>query len=224
MTGSTTPSLSSEILNLLAQMQQMDQASGTSGSSSLSPSSLTMSSLTMSSLSLSSTNPLQQLFSAMDTNDDGSVSESEMESYVEGVGGTQSQADSLYSALNQGGTNGLTQSDFATAAPQAPQGAGGHHAHHHGMSANSSDQVANTLLQAIDGDDDSADGGTATGAGTSTNASIGITALGGASTNFAQAWETLQNQSVAQSSSMISMLDTLTKLGTTASAGGGITA
>jgi hypothetical protein len=160
----------------------------------------------------------------MDTNDDGSVSQSEMESYVEGVGGTQSQADSLYSALNQSGTSGLTQSDFASAAAPSspPQGMGGHH-HHHGVSG-SSDQVANTLLQALDGDDDSTDGTTASG--TSTSTSLGITTLGGSSaaTNFAQAWESLQNQSVAQSSSMISMLDTLSKLGMTASTSGGITA
>jgi hypothetical protein len=159
----------------------------------------------------------------MDTNDDGSVSQSEMESYVEGVGGTQGQADALYSALNQSGTSGLTQSDFAAAAPSSPpQGMGGHR-HHHGVSG-SSDQVANTLLQALDGDDDSTGGTTASG--TSTSTSLGITTLGGSSaaTNFAQAWESLQNQSVAQSSSMISMLDTLSKLGMTASASGGITA
>jgi hypothetical protein len=224
MTGSTTPSLSSEILNLLAQLQQMDEASATSsGGSSLTPSSLTMSSLSMSSLSANATNPLQQLFSAMDTDDDGSVSETEMESYVEGIGGTQSQADALYSALNQSGSSGLTQSDFAAAAPPAPpQGMSGHH-HHHGVSG-SSGQVANTLLQAIDGDDDSASD--ATGTSTSTNASLGITTLGGstASTNFAQTWEALQNQSTAQSSSMISMLDMLSNLGAANAASGGITA
>ncbi len=133
LTGSATPSLSSEVLGLLTQMRQMEgSASGGSSaaSSSTGISSLTLSSLAMSSLTLSSTNPMQQLFAAMDSNDgDDSVSES---------------------------------------------------ANASGSSSGSAD--------------------------------------------FAQTWESLQDQGVAQGSSMISMLDTLSKLDSTNTATSSVTA
>jgi Ca2+-binding EF-hand superfamily protein len=92
----------------------------------------------------------------MDTDGDGEISQSEMESYVQtNLGGTTAQADSLFTALNNGSTGNLTQtqlqSDLQNAgAPGGVQGRGHHH-HHHGAPP-SADQVGNDLAKAMDSD------------------------------------------------------------------------
>jgi Ca2+-binding EF-hand superfamily protein len=221
LTGSSTAGLTSETLDALMTLQQLD---GTSSSTS----------------SSSTSNPVQQLFSAMDTNGDGTVSQSEMESYVEGVGGTQAQADSLYNAINQTApagstTGGITESQMASAASQGSQtqaAQGGHHHHHHhaqGAGGNQADNVANSLLQALDTNDDgsvseseltnfvTANGGTAAQA-TSDFSALDTSGSGSlTSADFATAWSNLQAQQTSQSSGtmVVSLLDAFSKANTT---------
>lgn len=156
LTGSTQGQLSGQVLmTLIAMQQQSDAASGTSAAAASATSGTT------------SNSPLDQLFSAMDTNGDGSVSQNEMESYIENVGGTQAQADSLFSALSGSSsasgsttsTAGISESQMQNALQQSNpfSGMGHHHLHHHGMSASNgdpADQVANNLIQAMDTNDD----------------------------------------------------------------------
>jgi len=238
LTGSPTASLTSETLDALMALQQLDSSgasTATSASSSTSASTLAMS------------DPVQQLFSAMDTNGDGSISQSEMESYIEGVGGTQAQADSLYTAISQNGsaagtsTSGISESQLASAASpdqnaQAGQAGGAHHRHHHhrmqGGDQNQADSVANSLLQALDTNDDGAVSEsefsnfvTANG-GTSTDAASDFAALDSSgsgsltSADFAKAWSNFQAQQTSQSSGsmVVSLLDAFAKAGSATSA------
>jgi hypothetical protein len=87
-------------------------------------------------------NPLQQLFSSIDSNGDGSISQGEMESYIGQLGGTQAQADTLYSAL--GGTSATGISAQQLAQDSAPAHGGHHHHHHHMEEASQSDPSQNT--------------------------------------------------------------------------------
>jgi Ca2+-binding EF-hand superfamily protein len=178
--------------------------------------------------------PVQQLFSAMDSDGDGEVSQSEMEAYIEKQGGTQAQADSLFSALDQsnaasGGSSGIGESQMASAVSQSQQAHGAHHHHHHHKSVGTNDQadnVANTLLQAMDSDDDgsvsedefsnfvTANGGTAADASSdfaalNTGGSNALT-----SADFAKAFNAYQARQSAQSqgSMMVSLLDQLSSV------------
>ena len=169
--------------------------------------------------------PGQQLFSAMDSDGNGEVSQSEMESYIEKQGGTQAQADALYNALDRGNSSGgISEDQMQAAATQARQAAPHHH--HHGMGgAKAGDNVANTLLQALDSGDDgsvsedefsdffTANGGTAADA-QNVFAQLDTSGTGGlTSADFAKAWNAYQAQQSAQSSGgmMVSMLDQLGK-------------
>jgi Ca2+-binding EF-hand superfamily protein len=128
VTGSNQVSLSNDVLALLVQLQQQNVGAETQVSAGI----------TASQQTISASDPVLQLFNAMDTNGDGSVSEAEMEAYIEGKGGTQSQADALYAALTQennaSGASGLSEAQFASDVSQA-QGPGHHHHHHHGSFA-----------------------------------------------------------------------------------------
>jgi Ca2+-binding EF-hand superfamily protein len=55
------------------------------------------------------------LLQALDTDDDGSVSESELSNFVTANGGTAAQAANDFSALDTSGSGSLTSADFATA-------------------------------------------------------------------------------------------------------------
>jgi Ca2+-binding EF-hand superfamily protein len=181
----------------------------------------------------SAANPVQQLFSAMDSDGDGEVSQNEMESYIEKQGGTQAQADSLFGALNQtnsasSGSSGISESQMASAVSQAQQTqqAHGAHRHHHHKSGGTNDQAdttASSLLQALDGDDDGSVSEdeltnfvTANG-GTPADASSDFTALNTSGSNaltsadFAKAFNTYQTQQNAQSpgSMVVSLLNQL---------------
>jgi Ca2+-binding EF-hand superfamily protein len=148
LTGSATASVSDEILALLTQMQQQ---TGTQAEPATMPAS-SVSSTSIGATS-SASDPLKQLMSAMDSDDDGTVSQTEMENYIQKQGGTAAQGDALFSALNQGGTGNLTQATLASDLQQAqaqPAGGGGHHHHHH--MAPSADQAGNDLLGAMDSD------------------------------------------------------------------------
>lgn len=131
---------------------QQSQSTSSSGASATSSSS-------------SANNPASQLFSQLDTNDDGTISETELESAVTAGGGTKASADALYAQLDpNAGTSsdtGITQQDLT----QGVHHAGGHH-HHHGGGGSSTDSTAST-----DDSTDAALAGLIGGTTTSTDAS-----------------------------------------------------
>jgi Ca2+-binding EF-hand superfamily protein len=134
LTGSTSAQLSGDVLGVLMGLQQQ---SGTSAGSA------------------TGSSPLDQLFNAMDSDGGGSVSQSEMETYLGQQGATTGQADAVFASLDQNGSGGISETQMGSALQQSTQvhrgGGGGHH-HHHGVSGSSSSQGADALLQAIDTD------------------------------------------------------------------------
>jgi Ca2+-binding EF-hand superfamily protein len=97
----------------------------------------------------------QTLFSQIDTNGDGSISQSELEQAVTAAGGTTQAADALYAKLDPNNTNGVTEQELAQAlSTLAP-----HHHHHHHHSAGASNSAngssaqdpLDALLQAVGG-------------------------------------------------------------------------
>jgi Ca2+-binding EF-hand superfamily protein len=148
-TGTSKAQLSGEILALLVKLQQQT-SSGTAGANA----STSISALSASTSIATSSDPLSQLIAAMDTDGDGKISQTEMESYVENnLGGTAAQADALFSGLNNGGTGNLTATQLQNDLQQAAGGVHGHHRHHHhGGGAPSADQVGNDLVKAMDSD------------------------------------------------------------------------
>ncbi len=138
LTGSTSAQLSGNVLGVLMAMQQQ---SGTDAGTAAA--------------STGSSNPLDQLFNAMDSNGDGSVSQSEMETYLGQQGATTGQADAVFASLDQNGSSGISESQMGSALQQSAavhRGGGGGHHHHHGVSGSSSSEGADALLQAIDTD------------------------------------------------------------------------
>ena len=133
VTGNGKAQFSDQILALLVQMQSGSTSSTASSSST-------------------GVNPLSQLMSAVDTDGDGTISQSELETFIEGKGGTQGEADALFSGLGgQNGSGNLTQSQLSNDLQQASLSPmhGHHHGHHHGHGA-SADKVASQLMQAMD--------------------------------------------------------------------------
>ena len=209
------PQLSEQTLLALVALQAQNGGSAASGGST------------------ASSDPVQKLFSAMDSDGDGTVSQSEMESYIEKQGGTQGQADSLFSAIDQtnsatGGSSGVSESQLASAVSQAQQvqqAHGGHHHHRHKSEATTgqADNTASALLRALDGNDDgsvsedefssfiTANGGTAADASSDFSAlnTSGSNAL--TSADFAKAFNAYQTQQNTQSpgSMVVSLLNQL---------------
>ncbi len=70
----------------------------------------------------------QSLFSQIDSNGDGSISQSELEQAVTGVGGTKASADALYAKLDPNGTGSVSEQRFAQGLSQSMP----HRHHHHG--------------------------------------------------------------------------------------------
>ena len=193
LTGPSKAPISDDILALLTQMQQMSGASGALGSQP------TTSSTNIATAS-AAISPLSQLVSAIGTNGDGTISQSEMETYIQNLGGTTAQADTLYADLNQGNSGNITQTQLASDLSQAQTGnntqdtqhaEGHHHHHHHG--APSANSVADDLMQAIDGSNNES---SSSGSSSSSSGSINesqfsnfVTSLGGttseASSDFA---------------------------------------
>jgi Ca2+-binding EF-hand superfamily protein len=140
LTGTTKPSLSSMILGALIGLQgQSDSQSSSSSTSS------------------ASTDPVQNLFSAMDSDTDGSVTQSELETYLEQVGGTSEQADSLYSLLNTDSEEGISEEEMASqAAPPPPPPGGGPGGPPPSDTADSSstDDVSDQLVSLFDSNGD----------------------------------------------------------------------
>jgi Ca2+-binding EF-hand superfamily protein len=76
--------------------------------------------------------PGQSLFSQLDSNGDGSISQSEFDSMFSSA--DQSQANSVFSALDTNGDGSISQNELASAQQnQQSQQAQGHHHHHHHM-------------------------------------------------------------------------------------------
>jgi Ca2+-binding EF-hand superfamily protein len=71
----------------------------------------------------------QNLFSQIDSNGDGSISQAELEQAVTGAGGTKAAADALYAKLDPNNTGSVSEQQFAQALGQAAPHA---HHHHHG--------------------------------------------------------------------------------------------
>lgn len=169
LTGSNTANLSSMILGMLMQLQQQSNASSTSPAS-------TASSATSSTSSVSSTNanstPVSKLFSAMDKDGDGTVSQSELESYITKAGGTTNEADKLYSQLtsssNSSASSTSSTSPGITEAQLDKAMQAGRHGHHHHLqggqppagdsssssSSTSASSIGNDLLGLLDSSKD----------------------------------------------------------------------
>jgi Ca2+-binding EF-hand superfamily protein len=103
---------------------------------------------------------LKDLFSQLDTNGDGQISQSEFENAL-GAGGTNlAQADDVFSKLDTNG-DGSVSLDEMSKALQGAGGKGGHHHHHHvassggssgtGDSSSAAGSSSDPLLQALDG-------------------------------------------------------------------------
>jgi Ca2+-binding EF-hand superfamily protein len=70
----------------------------------------------------------QSLFSQIDSNGDGAISQTELEQAVTKAGGTKEAADALYAKLDPNGTGSVSQQQLAQSLFQAFP----HHHHHHG--------------------------------------------------------------------------------------------
>jgi Ca2+-binding EF-hand superfamily protein len=76
----------------------------------------------------------QNLFSQIDTNGDGSISQSELEQAVTAAGGSKAGADALYAKLDPNGTGSVSEQQFAQGLANLSQSGpaqGAPHAHHH---------------------------------------------------------------------------------------------
>jgi len=80
----------------------------------------------------------QNLFSQIDSNGDGSISQSELEQAVTAAGGTKAGADALYAKLDPNGTGSVSEQQFAQGLANLSQSSltqavpHAHHHHHHG--------------------------------------------------------------------------------------------
>jgi hypothetical protein len=102
----------------------------------------------------SAANALQDLFSQIDGNGDGSITKSEFENAL-GAGGTNTAAaDDVFGKLDTNG-DGSVSLDELSSALQGAAGKGGHHGHHHVASSSASadssstDPSSDPLLQAL---------------------------------------------------------------------------
>ena len=62
----------------------------------------------------------QNLFNKIDTNGDGTITQSELENAVTAAGGTSAAADALYATLDPNNTGGVSEQQFAQNLPQPP--------------------------------------------------------------------------------------------------------
>jgi hypothetical protein len=134
-TGSGTSPLSQTIIAVLIEVQ--GQQSSATGSAPTAAGAADPSSFG------------QKLFNSVDTNGDGQISKSELESAFTTGGGTASQADAFFSKLDSNGDGSVSKTELAAGLQQAHHG----HGHHHAAPASGSgsgDPLA-ALLQAIDG-------------------------------------------------------------------------
>jgi hypothetical protein len=187
-TGATAPTLSDQLVAMLVMMQMQSSDGQTSPSQTSTGQPATDPAANNPSASATgacATGPISQAFSALDTNGDGTISQSELESAVKNAGGTAAEADGVYSALGGTANAGISESSFAAAAqagapPEGgPAGAGGHHHHHH--HAGSASDGTSQLLSALDPSQGSAstDAWSAATSGTIGSTSSGATGSNG---------------------------------------------
>ena len=149
LTGTGQSGLSDQIMALLVQLQQQTGTDGTQAGAPPPP---------------PSNDSIQQLFSAMDTDGDGKVSQQEMETYITSKGGTQDEADALFSSLTQGASGqdasaSISEQQLQSDVSQAQQTMPHHHHHHHGgpppgTDSNSSPDIASQIFGALDTNQD----------------------------------------------------------------------
>ena len=157
--GSGFTQIAPETMSALIAAQGQDSTAPTT-SASTTPASTTTSAPT------DPTGALQDLFSQIDANGDGQISQSEFENAL-GAGGTNlAQADDVFNKLDANGDGSVTLEEMQ----KALQGAGGHHHHHH--VADSDDSAS--------ADGTSATSGTSGSGGAGSNADPLLQALAGA--------------------------------------------
>lgn len=193
LNGPSRPSLSSMILGTLIGLQQQSGDASQDASST------------------SSSDPVQSLFSSMDSDGDGTVTQSELESYIEQQGGTQTEADNLYSMLDSSDGDGITESTLASDAPQGPPPGpppGGMGGPPPGVAedAGGSSDIGSQLLDALDTDGDGTvsqsefESFVTSNGGTSTEADADFSALDSSgsgslsATDFTDAMNNLQSK------------------------------
>jgi len=210
-TGSATAQLSAQVLGVLLMMQA--DSSGASGAAS---SGSTSSGSTDAS-------PLSNLVSAIDTDGDGTISESELETYIESKGGTQAQADALYAGLNQNGSGNLTQAQMQSDLQNAGAAHHGHHHHHHNGGGMSANQVGSQLVQAMDSNSDgsvdqsefesfvTALGGTTSQADADFSSLAGQTGSGITASQFGSAVSAFEQSAMGAASPVLNLLDDIAK-------------
>jgi Ca2+-binding EF-hand superfamily protein len=99
----------------------------------------------------------QNLFSQIDSNGDGSISQSELEQAFTAAGGTKAGADALYAKLDPNGTGSVSEQQFAQGLANLSQlgptqGAPhAHHHHHHGGGGAGADDALTSLFNADGG-------------------------------------------------------------------------
>jgi hypothetical protein len=95
-----------------------------------------------------SSSPEQPLFSQIDANSDGSISESEFESALGSAGADKTQADQLFSKIDTNGDGSISTDEMKSAMQKAH--GGGHHHHHAGGAGGSggSDPLQSLLSSA----------------------------------------------------------------------------
>ena len=93
-TSSDLTALSDEVIGTLVMMQGQE-SSATSG---------------LASNASTANDPVQQAFSSIDTDGDGTISQTELESFIQNQGGTAAQADALYQGLGGSDGSGISQS------------------------------------------------------------------------------------------------------------------
>src|SRR5258708_4036421 len=172
LAGTDQSRVTDRIFALLVQLQQQPPTAAsqtTNANDSSAPGSGSTSGSTIGT-------PVQALFSAMDSNGDGTVTQSEMENYIQQQGGTQSQADKLFTTLTQNGSSGISENQLASA---VAQGQKAHHHHHHHQSteapsSSSGDTSSTDLAAQIFGGLDSNKDGTLSAAEL-TSAGLGTT-------------------------------------------------
>ena len=155
----TRPALTSDILFLL--MQQVEKGAPAAASGAGMPGATTTPSAPGGNPATASGSPVAALFAAIDSNGNGSISQAELEKFIEAAGGTQSQADALYAQLDPSGSGSVSQ---ATLAADLKSGHGHFH-HHHRMdgaggnilamlSMQSPAQLASNMVSAMDSNGD----------------------------------------------------------------------
>ena len=107
---------SSELMSFLLSLQQISASSSTSEASSETSSAQDISAVA----SATGGSPLDRLFSAIDADSSGDISEDEFSSFVSSLGGSSEEASQIYAALDADGDGAVSKDDLAAALPPPP--------------------------------------------------------------------------------------------------------